>query len=315
VAIPWEVANKQREESKWKGLLRNLRYEGFIKEVTFGYPHALSMAEVTSMKSTIALLALSVLGFSTTYSQADELSVLKTAGDFAVLGATTVTNTGPSVLGADLGVSPGTAITGFPPGGFSNGGMQVGQIASAQGEIDAFAGYSILKAIPFTQNLTGQDLGGKTLTPGVYFFASSAELTGPLILNFEGLSNVSFIFQTGSTLTTASGSSVDAINQGTNDNIYWAIGSSATFGTTSAFEGDVIADQSITLTTGASIGCGNAIALTGAVTLDTNQIDTGCSAGGTTPPPVSAVPEPGSLTLFATGLIGAAGFVRRRFSV
>jgi hypothetical protein len=241
--------------------------------------------------------------------------VLQTANNFAVLGAQAVTNTGSTVLGANLGVSPGTSITGFPPGGFSNGGMQVDGNVSMQGETDALAGYNALKALPFTQNLTGEDLGGQTLTPGVYFFSSSAELTGPLTLNFGGLSNVSFVFQTGSTLTTASGSSVDVINQGTDDSIYWAIGSSATLGTTSAFEGDVIADDSITLTTGASIGCGNAIALTGAVTLDTNQIGTGCSAGTSTPPPATPVPEPGTLPLMLTGILGAAGIVRRKFAI
>jgi len=264
------------------------------------------------MKSTVSLLVLGILCLSTTLSHADELNVLGTANNFAVLGATAVTNTGPTVLGADLGVSPGTSITGFPPGGFSNGGTQVGATASMQGQVDALAGYTALKALPFTQNLTGQDLGGQTLTPGVYFFSSSAQLTGPLTLNFDGLSNTSFVFQTGSTLTTASGSAVDVINQGTNDSIYWAIGSSATFGTTSSFEGDVIADQSITLTTGASIACGNAIALNGAVTLDTNNIGTGCSAGSSVPPP-SAVPEPGTLSLVLSGILGVGGVVRRRF--
>lgn len=267
------------------------------------------------MKSSAWYFALGFLSLFAIHLHADELNVLGTAGNFAVLGGSTVTNIGSTVLGGNLGVSPGTSITGFPPGAFSNGGTQVGAAVSLQGQTDALAAFTVLSALPSTQNLTGQDLGGLTLTPGVYTFASSAELTGPLALNFQGLNNVSFIFQTGSTLTTAGGSSVDITNQGTNDSIYWAIGSSATFGTTSAFDGTVIADQSITLTTGASIGCGNAIALNGAVTLDSNVIGGGCSTGGTPPINPSAVPEPGSFVLLATGIFGAAGLVRRRLAV
>ena len=120
-------------------------------------------------------------------------------------------------------------------------------------------------------------MGGLTLTPGVYTFDSSAQLTGELTVDFGGLSDKSFVFQTGSTLTTASASSINIVNQGTDDSIYWEVGSSATLGTTTAFEGELIAAQSITLDTGASIGCGNAIALNGAVTLDSNTIGGQCT--------------------------------------
>ncbi len=266
------------------------------------------------MTSTVSFLALGFFYAATPLLLADQLNVLQTANNFSVLAASTVTNTGSTVLAGNLGVSPGTSITGFPPGGFSNGGMQVSGTVSMQGQSDALAGYNFLSTLPFTRNLTGTDLGGLTLTPGVYFFSSSAELTGPLTLDFNGMNDASFVFQTGSTLTTASGSIVDVINEANDDSIYWAIGSSATLGTTSAFEGNLIAEQSITLTTNASIGCGNAIALNGAITLDTNVISGGCSAVASLPTPPSAVPEPGTFALLATGLIGAAGLVRRRFA-
>jgi len=166
-----------------------------------------------------------------------------------------------------------------------------------------------------TSNLTGQNLGGLTLTPGVYTYDSAALLSGAtptLVLNFGGLSDQSIVIQIGSALTTASNSSVISENAGTNDNVYWAVGSSATLGTSSAFEGYLLANTSITLTTDASINCGSAYALNGAVTMDTNTIDS-CGTGDETTP--SAVPEPASLPLLATGLLGAAWIVRRRFAV
>ena len=135
----------------------------------------------------------------------------------------------------------------------------------------------------------------------------------------------------GSSLTTASGSSINVIDAGSNDGIFWDVGSSATLGTTTAFEGNILAYSSVTLNTGATIGCGSALASTGAVTLDTNTINTGCDGGGTIangvitvdppfdpgPPPVpvpdaAPVPEPGSLALLGSGALALAGVVRRK---
>ena len=139
--------------------------------------------------------------------------------------------------------------------------MNIGKVAAADGSVrsDHSLQRSRGPAAP-TQVLTGQNLGGMTLTPGVYFFASSAQLTGTLTLNNLGNPNAVFVFQIGSTLTTASASSVIFSNSLTDSNVYWQVGSSATLGTTTAFEGNILALTSITLNTGATIGCGSALA-------------------------------------------------------
>jgi hypothetical protein len=223
-------------------------------------------------------------------------SVLNSANAFGILGASAVTNTGPSVVGQDLGVWPGTSITGFPPG-IVLGTIHNDDAVAQQAQSDALTGYNFLAGLALTQNLTGQNLGGLTLDPGVYFFSSSAQLTGALTLDFQGMNNAMVVFQIGSTLTTASASSVLVINPGTNDQVFWQVGSSATLGTTTAFYGSVIADQSVTLTTGATINCGRAIALNAAVTMDTNTVDTGNCVSTT------STPEPATLTLVGTGVV------------
>ncbi len=193
---------------------------------------------------------------------------LGTAGSYAVLAGSRVTNTGSTVITGNLGLSPGSSVTGFPPG-IVNGTTNIGNAAAIQTQTDLTTAYNAAAGLTPTGTLTGQNLGGLTLTPGVYFFGSSAQLTGPLTLNAQGDPNALFDFQIGSTLTTASGSDVDVINGGKDANVFWQVGSSATLGTTTEFAGNILALTSITLNTGASIQCGSALARNGAVTMDT----------------------------------------------
>jgi hypothetical protein len=205
---------------------------------------------------------------------------LLTAKTFAVLGASTVTNTGSSVLTGDLGVSPGLAITGFFPSGPGTvtGTTHAGDAVALQAQSDVTTAYNALASQPCNTVLTGQDLGGMTLTPGVYCFSSSAQLTGTLKLDAQGSASAVFVFQIGSTLTTASSSIVQVINTGggSDCNVFWQVGSSATLGTTTTLAGSILALTSITLTTGAHVS-GQALARTGAVTLDGNAVSV-CNA-------------------------------------
>jgi type VI secretion system secreted protein VgrG len=202
---------------------------------------------------------------------------LGAAKTFAVLGASTVTNTGSGVLTGDLGVSPGLAITGFPPGTVT-GTTHAGDAVALQAQSDVTTAYNALAGQACNTVLTGQDLGGMTLMPGVYCFSSSAQLTGTLTLNAQGSASAVFVFQIGSTLTTASNSVVQVINTGggSDCNVFWQVGSSATLGTSTTLAGSILALTSITLTTGANVS-GQALARTGAVTLDTNAVSV-CTA-------------------------------------
>jgi hypothetical protein len=193
------------------------------------------------------------------------------AQTFAVLGASTVTNAGPTVITGDLGVSPGTAVTGFPPGTVTGGTIHAGDATATAAQAAAHTAYAALVGEPCGTNLTGKTLGTSpgavTLSPGVYCFNSSAQLTGTLTLNGNGV----YVFQMKSTLTTASNSSVVLTKGATAGNVFWQVGSSATVGTNTAFQGSILALISDSVTTGASV-TGRVFALTGAVTLSGNRV-------------------------------------------
>jgi len=223
---------------------------------------------------------------------------LGTAAAYGVLAGTTITNTGNTVINARIGVSPGTAITGFPPG--QNNGADSNNGAATTAKADIESTYNALVTLPSTSDLTGTDLGGQTLIPGVYTFTSSGGLTGTVTLDAQNNANAVFVFQFGSTITTASNSAVRLINGAQACNVFWQIGSSATFGTGTSFLGNVVARTSITVTTGTSLNRGGFYALDGAVTLDTNSIDQGGACGNTPAPDptaTSTTSNPPAITL------------------
>jgi len=188
------------------------------------------------------------------------------------LGASTVTNGGPTVVIGNLALSsPGVSVTGFPPGTIVAGSIHIGDALANQAHADASTAYAQVAGETLTSNLSGQNLGGLTLTPGVYHFDTAAQLTGTLTLNTQGDPNAAFHFQIGTTLTTDPASVISLLN-GNTVNIFWQIGTSATIGVNSTFVGNILADQSITVNSGAMIS-GRAIAINAAVTLSTNTIN------------------------------------------
>jgi hypothetical protein len=198
---------------------------------------------------------------------------LGTAAQFVVLGGASVTNTGPSVLNGGLGVSPGTSLTGFGLPAVVNGATHRNNGVAAQAQLDLTTAYNVAAGQPVLPGnvLTGTNLGNRTLNAGAYRYASSAQLTGALTLDAEGDPNAQFVFEIGSTLTTASASSVLLVNGASPCNVYWQVGSSATLGTTTTFKGNLMALSSISLNNGASV-IGRVLARNGGVTLINNVL-------------------------------------------
>lgn len=198
-------------------------------------------------------------------------SLLGAAANFAVLAGSTVANTGPTTVNGDLGLSPGSAVTGFPPGTVT-GNQHIADTTAAQAQLDLTTAYNDAAGRTVGAISVSGNLGGMTLAPGLYKSTSSLEISsGDLTLDAQGDANGVFIFQMASTLTTTSGRQVILSGGAKASNVYWQVGSSATLGTTSVFKGTIMANQSITLTTGATLE-GRALASVAAVTLDSNTI-------------------------------------------
>ena len=248
-----------------------------------------------------ALLLASVVAFAALRVEAQTV-VLGTAANFTVLGGATITNTGATVISGTiggLGSSPGTSVTGFPPGTVIGGSIHANDASATQAVADAQTAFNQLGTFAVTTTLTGQNLGGLILAPGVYFYSAAAAQTGVLTLDGQGQVNPLFVFQIGTTLITTGTSSINFINGATAANTWFQVGSSATLGTGASYGGNIIAQASDTMNTGASLD-GRLFALTGAATLDTNSI--------TAP---SAVPEPATTAVLIASLAAALVFVKR----
>jgi hypothetical protein len=270
---------------------------------------------IFSKTLTALLVVFFVLGISSTSLAATAVN-LGTASNFAVLGGSTVTNTGSSVVNGDLGLSPGTSVTGFPPGTL-NGMQLVANAAAVAAQADLTTAYD---------NAAGQtpvstvptELGGTTKLAGIYdSSAGTFGLTGTLTLDGQNNASAVFIFKTASTLITAGASNVTLTNGAQACNVFWQVGSSATLGTNSTFKGNILALTSATLTTGANVE-GRVLARNGAVTLDSNTITRpNCSTAVVAPTPTPApviAPTPTPITPAVIPTLPKAGFDPSRAS-
>ena len=194
--------------------------------------------------------------------------VLGTAATYGILAGSTVTCAGaPGTINADVGVSPGSTTTGFPPCTIT-GSTNLANAASAQAQLDLTTAYNYLAGRPCGTVITPADLGGRTLAPGVYCVASSMGVTGTVTL--AGPANGVWVFQIGSTLTTGTGANIALSGGALARNVWWQVGSSATLGTGTTFRGNIVALTSITLVDNATM-LGRALARNGAVSLGTNN--------------------------------------------
>ncbi|HUY86288.1 MAG TPA: ice-binding family protein [Acidimicrobiales bacterium] len=239
------------------------------------------------------MLVLLVLSSSTRYASpvaaTSPLSPpnLGSASIFGILAAGAVSNTGASDIIGSLGVDPSTAVTGFPPG-VVTGTMHKDDSAALQAKDDLAGAYSALASDSCARNLTGQNLGGQTLTPGVYCYSSAASLSGTLTLNLEGDVSALYVFQIAGSLTTSGGSAV-VVTGGSACNIFWQVGGAAVLGAQTAFSGSILSVGSIMMGNGANI-TGSAMTQDGSVTLHTNLVG-GCAAWRTTVH--NTIPGPG----------------------
>jgi Ice-binding-like len=239
--------------------------------------YALRAGRKTFRAGLLLLASLSTLLFASSALGAAATVGLGSAGSFSVLAGSTVTNTGPTTMFGDLGLAPGSSVTGAP---HVLGATHVDDAVAIGAKNDLSTAYNDAASRP-TNGSAGTDLAGQTFTPGVRTASSSLLLSsGSVTLNAEGNPNAVFIFQIGSTLITGSNTSVSLINGAQACNVFWQVGSSATLGSGTRFVGTVMAAASITANTAATIH-GRLLAQTAAVTLDTNTITTSnCASGG-----------------------------------
>jgi len=279
----------------------------------------------------LSVVAFVVLPLFTAAAHGESI-LLSDLASFGVLGASAVTNVPTSTVVGNVGVAPGSSITGFN----STPGVAVADPQVTRGLVHA----TTAVAARAQQNLTiarsqlalfgpgtllGADLAGLTLRAGVYSVpAGVSNLTGRLTLDGGGRADALWVFQMPSTFITSAGSVVDVIGTGSSAGLYWNVGSSATLGTTTSFQGNLLALTSISLNTGATIGCGRALANTGAVTMDMNTVSIGCAgspgmgtngfSGGSVPTDggtPSPVPEPTTWLLSSIALAGLIARARK----
>lgn len=260
--------------------------------------------------ATIAL-ALAVALATSTGQRANAIALpvpLGTAGTFAVLGYSTVTNTGPSVISGDIGVHPGSSVVGFPPGSQIAGATYVAEPVGLQARSDASTAFTTASLQPLPTTV-GVELGGSTLTPDLYESGGVFEINGALTLDGLGDSAAVFVFRSLSTLITGSASSVVLINGANPCNVFWIVPSSATLGTGTSFVGTIIATTSIAANTGSSVE-GRLLALNGAVTLNNTSVtSTGCSAVAVNPGTGITVEDAATATAAAQAAADAAALL------
>lgn len=237
-----------------------------------------------SVVALTAVLTFGVVGFTRAATTID----LGAANNFAIMAGSTITNTGSTVVTGDLGLSPGTSVTGFPPGTV-NGTQHIANAAAAMAKT-AMTTASANAAGQTPVSTVPTELGGTTKTAGVYTSAAGTfSITGTLTLDAQSDPNAVFIFKTASTLITAGASTIVLANGAQACNIFWQVGSSATLGMNSLFKGSILASESATLTSGAKVE-GQVLAQNGAVTLDTNTVTKAtCAAAIVVPVPTPTV--------------------------
>jgi len=238
------------------------------------YPGQIYSYEVTAVLNGVeSAESLGVLSVPVPFDPSPTLLNFDGAASFAVLAGSTVTNVpgSPTVVSGDVGVSPGSSITGFGSPASIAGVFHPGDFVSAAAQASVLAAFAVGMAVPDGYAMLG-DIGGMVLLPGVYTSGSSVGITGPLVLDAKGDPNAVWIFQIGSTLTTAASNSAVVLMGGAQaDNVFWLVGSSATLNVGTSFAGNLLAQVSITVGAGVNIN-GRLIAMTGAVTLNDDAV-------------------------------------------